>query len=202
MPPALYQVVVAIILLVGGLLVCFLGYRLLWIVLGVYGFVFGGILANSFLGGVGTWQTVFGVFGGGLLGALALLGAYYLGVALLGAALGALLVNLGWSQVGNEPHWLVVSGAAVAGAFAALAVRRYVIIVGTSFGGAWTALVGAFALLGDSAALAAASGDVWEIYPLTPVGQRGFAIAWFGLALLASVVQFAVTSRARMRRKE
>ena len=129
------------------------------------------------------------------------LGAYYLGVALLGAALGALLVNLGWSQVGNEPHWVVVSGAAVAGAFAALAVRRYVIIVGTSFGGAWTALVGAFALLGDSAALAAVSGDVWEVYPLTPVGQRGFAIAWFGLALLASVVQFAVTSRARMKKK-
>ena len=200
MPPALYQVAVTIILLVGGLLVCFLGYRLLWMVLGVYGFVFGGMLANSFLG-AGTWQTVFGVFGGGLLGALAFLGAYYLGVALLGAALGALVVNLGWSQVGGEPHWVVVSGAAVAGAFAALAVRRYVIIVGTSFGGAWTALVGAFALLGDSAALAAASGDVWEVYPLTLVGQRGFAIAWFGLAFLASVVQFAVTSRARTKKK-
>ena len=202
MPPALYQVAVAIILLVGGLLVCFLGYRLLWIVLGVYGFVFGGLLANSFLGGLGTWQTVFGVFGGGLLGALALLGAYYLGVALLGAAIGALLVNLGWSQVGNEPHWVVVSAAAVAGAFAALAVRRYVIIVGTSFGGAWTALIGAFALIGDRAALAAASGDVWEVYPLTPAGQRGFAIAWFGLALVASVVQLAVTSRARIKKRE
>ena len=197
----LYQVAVAIILLVGGLLVCFLGYRLLWIVLGIYGFVFGGMVANSFLGGVGTWQTVFGVFGGGLLGTLALLGAYYLGVALFGASTGALIVNLGWSQVGNEPHWLVVSGAAVAGAFAALAVRRYVIIVGTSVGGAWTALVGAFALTGDSAALAAASGDVWEVYPLTPAGQRGFAIAWLALALLASVVQFVVTSRARMKKK-
>ncbi len=180
---------------------CFLGYRLLWIVLGVYGFVFGGMLANSYVGGVGTWQTVFGVFGGGVLGALALLGAYYLGVALLGAGMGALVVNLGWSLVGTEPHWLVVTGAAVAGAFAALAVRRYVIIVGTSFGGAWTALVGAFALTGDSAALAAASGDVWEVYPLTPVGQRGFAIAWFGLALLASLVQLAVTSRARIKKK-
>ena len=197
---ALYQIAVAIILLIGGLLVCFLGYRLLWIVLGVYGFVFGGIVANSFLAGVGTWEMVFGVFGGGLLGALALLGAYYLGVALLGAATGALIVNLGWSQVGNEPHWLVLTGAAVAGAFAALAVRRYVIIVSTSFGGAWTALVGAFALTGDSAALAAASGDVWEVYPLTPAGQRGFAIAWFALALLASVVQFVVTSRARMKK--
>ena len=197
---ALYQTAVAIILLIGGLLVCFLGYRLLWIVLGVYGFVFGGIVANSFLAGVGTWEMVFGVFGGGLLGALALLGAYYLGVALLGAATGALIVNLGWSQVGNEPHWLVLTGAAVAGAFAALAVRRYVIIVSTSFGGAWTALVGAFALTGDSAALAAASGDVWEVYPLTPAGQRGFAIAWFALALLASVVQFVVTSRARMKK--
>ena len=116
--------------------------------------------------------------------------------------IGALVVNLGWSQVGNEPHWVVVSGAAVVGAFAALAVRRYVVIVGTSLGGAWTALVGAFALTGDSAALAAASGELWEVYPLTPGGQRGFAIAWFALALLASVVQFAGTSRARMKKRD
>ena len=200
MLPVSYQVPAAIILLGGGLLVCFLGYRLLQIVLAVYGFVFGAIVANSFLGAGDTWQVTLSLVGGGLLGALTWLAAYFVGVALLGAALGALIVNnLISSQVGNEPHWVVVIIAAVAGAFVALALRRYVIIVGTAFCGAWTALVGGLALAGDSAALAAASGDVWMVYPMTPAGQRGFAIAWFGLALVAAVVQLGVTGKARTR---
>ena len=37
-------------------------------------------------------------------------------------------------------------------------LQRYFIIVGTAFGGAWTLIVGAMALLGDRAALAAAAG--------------------------------------------
>ena len=36
-------------------------------------------------------------------------------------------------------------------------LQRYVIIVGTAFGGAWTMLVGGLALAGDRAAAAAAS---------------------------------------------
>ena len=201
MLPASYQVPAAIILLGGGLLVCFLGYRLLRVVLAVYGFVFGAIIANSFLDELETWQVILGLVGGGLLGTLALLAAYFVGVALLGAALGALIVNVIGSQLANEPHWAVVITAAGVGAFAALALRRYVIIIGTSFGGAWTALVGGLALTGDRAALAAASGDVWMVYPMTPTGQRGFAIAWFGLALLAAVVQLVVTGKARRRQR-
>ena len=199
MLPANYQVPAAIILLGGGLLVCFLGYRLLRIVLAVYGFVIGAIVANSFLGDGDTWQVMLGLVGGGLLGTLAWLAAYFVGVALLGAGLGALIVNVVSSQLGNEAHWVVVIIAAVAGAFVALSLRRYVIIVGTSFGGAWTALVGGLALAGDSAALAAASGDLWMVYPMTPTGQRGFALAWFGLALVAAVVQLGVTGKARTR---
>ena len=198
---ASYQVPAAIILLGGGLLVCFLGYRLLRVVLAVYGFVFGAIIANSFLDELETWQVILGLVGGGLLGTLALLAAYFVGVALLGAALGALIVNVIGSQLANEPHWAVVITAAGVGAFAALALRRYVIIIGTSFGGAWTALVGGLALTGDRAALAAASGDVWMVYPMTLTGQRGFAMAWFGLALLAAVVQLVVTGKARRRQR-
>ena len=199
MLPASYQIPAAIILLGGGLLVCFVGYRLLRVVLAVYGFVFGAIIANLFLDELETWQVISGLVGGGLLGTLALLAAYFVGVALLGAALGALIVKLIWSQLANEPHWAVVITAAGVGAFTALTLRRYVIIISTSFGGAWTALVGGLALTGDRAALAAASGDVWMVYPMTQTGQRGFAIAWFGLALLAAVVQLGVTGKSRMR---
>jgi len=64
---------------------------------------------------------------------------------------------------------LVVVFFSVAGAAAAMYLQRYFIIVGTAFGGAWTMIVGAMALIGDRAAMtAAASGDVWVAYPLNP----------------------------------
>ena len=70
-------------------------------------------------------------------------------------------------------------------------MRRYVIVVGTSFIGSWAALVGGMALAGNSAAAAATRGDVRQMYPLAPVDmQLEFAVAWFVLAAAALVVQF------------
>ena len=89
-------------------------------------------------------------------------------------------------------------GVCLAGALMALVVRRYVIIAGTSLAGAWAALVGGLALAGNSAAVAAAAGDVRQMYPLAPVDMHvEFAVAWFVLSGLALVVQFR-TRRKRV----
>ena len=45
----------------------------------------------------------------------------------------------------------------VLGAIGAMVLQRYVIIVATAFGGAWTIIVGALALAGDRGARAAAA---------------------------------------------
>ncbi len=86
---------------------------------------------------------------GGLIGALVLNFAYFLGVVLVGAAFGAMVATMLWGRAGAEPHVLVVILFAVVGAVGAMLLQRFVIIVGTAFGGAWTALVGGLALLGD-----------------------------------------------------
>ena len=76
----------------------------------------------------------------------------------------------------GDPHTLVVVLFAIAGAVAASMLQRYVIVAGTAFGGAWTALVGAMALVGDKAAAKAASvNDVWVVYPLDPAPGRKMA---------------------------
>ncbi len=49
-----------------------------------------------------------------------------------------------------------------------MVLQRYVIIVATAFGGAWTVIVGGLALAGDAVSTAAASGDVWILYPMSP----------------------------------
>ena len=189
---------VAIILLAGGLVSCFFGYRLLRVLLAVYGFVGGIVLAVQFGGDLELWATVLLTVGAGVAGAAMAVVAYLAGVALLGAAAGALLVTTAWTSETSEPGLWLMLGVCLAAALTALVLRRYVIIIGTAFGGSWAALVGGLALAGNSAAVAATAGDVRQLYPLAPVDmQMAFAVAWYVLAVVALVVQFR-TRRKRV----
>ncbi len=179
-----------------------MGYRLFRWLLGLYGFVGGAYLTSLFVSMPEPWMTAAAVVAGGLVGALFLLVAYLAGVAILGAGLGAVAVSLFWTPDGGSAETWVVIVACLVGAVAAVSLQRYVIIVGTSFGGAWTALVGALALGGHTESVAAAGGDLWRLYPMAPAnGQVGFAIGWFGLGLLAALVQLRGLSPIRRRNR-
>jgi hypothetical protein len=189
--PVTLQIPAAIILLAGGLVSCFAGYRLFRVVLSIYGFILGALLATSIAGAGSTGTLLIWALVGGLAGALILNLAYFLGVVLVGASIGALLATVLFGRGGGDPHTLVVVLFAIAGAVAASMLQRYVIVAGTAFGGAWTALVGAMALVGDKAAAKAASvNDVWVVYPLDPApGRKWLPIAWLVLGLAGLVVQ-------------
>ena len=191
MLPVTLQIPAAIILLAGGLVSCFAGYRLFRVVLSIYGFILGALLATSIAGAGSTGALLIWALVGGLAGALILNLAYFLGVVLVGASIGALLATVLFGRGGGDPHTLVVVLFAIAGAVAASMLQRYVIVAGTAFGGAWTALDGAMALVGDKAAAKAASvNDVWVVYPLDPApGRKWLPIAWLVLGLGGLVVQ-------------
>lgn len=199
MLPASYQTPAALILLLGGLLACFAGYRVFRIVLGIYGFILGALLASSIMGTEqSTTWLLLAAIGGGLVGALLLIAAYYVGVALIGAGLGAGLANVIWASVGGDPHILVVIVLAIAGALAALALQRYVIVVATAFGGAQTVVVGAAALMGNQAAADAATRTVYSVYPLNPMpGTMLDAGAAIALGLAGVAVQLLVTAKGK-----
>jgi len=195
MLPASYQVPAALTLLLGGVISCFFGYRLFRIVLAMFGFILGALAASSLFGARDTAPMLIAALVGGLAGAGLLFAAYFVGVALVGAGLGAVMANLAFSASNRDPHVLVVVLCSIAGAAAATYLQRYFIIVGTGFGGAWTMIVGAMALIGDKRALeAAASGDVWVAYPLNPApGQRWVPVAWIVLGLIGTAVQLGWT---------
>jgi hypothetical protein len=195
MLPATYQLPAAIVLLLGGIVSCFFGYRLFRIVLAIFGFILGALAASSVFGVSDTGPMIVAAIVGGLIGAAILYAAYFVGVALIGAALGAAAANMAFSASGRDPHFLVVVFLSIAGAAASMYLQRYFIIVGTAFGGAWTLLVGAMALAGDRAAMAAAAaGDVWVAYPLNPApGQRWVPIAWLVLSAAGAWVQLGYT---------
>jgi len=199
MLPASFQTPAAVILLVGGVISCFAGYRVFRIVLVIYGFIFGALFTSNIVGPENTMWMILAAIGGGLAGALILFAAYFVGVALLGALIGALAAGPIWAAFGSEPGAIVVIVFAIAGALGALALQRYVIIGATAFGGAWTVIVGALALTGDRAAAEAATrNNVWLVYPTNPApGTYWVLLAWLALGVTGVIVQLAVTAKGR-----
>jgi hypothetical protein len=201
MLPPFYVLPVAILLILGGALSCFAGYRLFRLVLGIYGFILGAMLASSVVGVTNTTGMIVAGLIGGILGSLALVFAYFIGIALVGAALGALVVApVGWGYVGSgDPPAIAVIALSMLGAIGAMLLRRYVSIVATAFFGAWMLVVGGLAAAGQrGAGRAASAADVWILYPLTPApGQRWVPFAWIVLGLIGTGVQLGITGRKR-----
>jgi hypothetical protein len=82
------------------------------------------------------------------------------------------------------------------GAVAAMWLQRYVIIVATSFGGAWTVIVGAMAIVGDRRE--AVDGRAWILYPLIPDAPRlPVVVAWVVLGLAGTALQLGLTGKKR-----
>ena len=196
MLPAAYQLPAAVVLILSGAVACFFGHRLFRIVLLIFGCLIGALAASSIFGTSDTTPMLIAAAVGGIFGALILRAAYFVGVALVGAALGATIVHLALPALDKgEPGVWVVVLAAVAGAVAAVYLQRYVIIVGTAFLGSWTSLVGAMALVGDRTAMAAAAtGDAWVVYPLDPApGRTWVPIVWVVTGLIGTAVQMGFT---------
>jgi len=200
MLPHSYELPAAVLLVLAGALSCFAGYRLFKIVLGIYGFVLGAMIASSAMGVTSTTGMVVAALLGGVCGALLLMFAYFIGIALVGAGLGALIAHAGWNgfRTGDPPAAVIIV-LAIAGSITAMFLQRYVIIVATAFGGAWTVIVGGLAIAGDrTAAKAASPGAVWILYPTSPaLGQNWVTAAWIVLGLVGTAVQMGITGRKR-----
>ena len=197
MLPIAYKLPAAGVLVAGGALACFAGYRLFRIVLAIYGFILGAMLASSMVAASNTPGMAAASVVGGLIGAVVLMLAYLVGIALVGAGLGALVAHFAAQYVGPaDPPPVVLIGLAIAGAIAAMLLRKYVIVAATAFGGAWTVVVGSVAIAGARRAARAVLGDVWILYPMHPApGQRWVPVAWIVLGLAGMAVQLGLTAR-------
>jgi hypothetical protein len=201
MLPASYQMPAALVLLASGFIACFFGHRLFRLVLGLFGFIIGALATSSVMGSSSSTMMLVSAIGGGLAGAALLTAAYFLGVALVGAALGATVANLVFATQSHDPGVLVVVLFSIAGAVLSMYLQRYIVIVGTAFGGAWTLIVGGMGLAGSQLArTAAAAGTVWVAYPLNPApGHRWVQIVWIVLGLAGCAVQVGWTGGSKGR---
>ena len=195
--PTTYQLPALALLILGGVIAWAAGYRLFRLVLTLFGFYLGALAATAVLGPSDRTLLIFAGLGGGAVGALIMFFGYFVGVALVGAGIGALSVHMIWSRLGSDPHAFVVILAAVAGAAAAMALQRYVIVIATAFSGGWTMLWGAMNAV-DSSGAVARRPEVWMVYPfdLSP-GRRWVLAAWAAIGLLGIFIQLRFTARSK-----
>jgi Domain of unknown function (DUF4203) len=197
MLPHSYALPAAILIFLSGMVACFAGYRLFRLVLAIYGFILGAMLGSSLMAPSNTIGMIAAALLGGIAGGLIMTFAYFVGIALVGAGMGALAAHLFWtSWRAIDPPAPAVILLSVAGAVGAMLLQRYVIIFSTAFSGAWTMIIGGLAFTGDTtAARAAATGNVWILYPFTPLsGHRWVPYAWALLGLVGVAVQMGITA--------
>ena len=198
MLPASYQPAAAIVLILGGLITCFAGYRLFKVVLGIYGFVLGAVIASAMVGSTNTAGMLVAALVGGVIGATVLVLAYFVGVALVGAGLGVLVVHAAWSALAHgDPPAVVVIVCSILGGIGAMLLQRLVIVGATAFGGAWTLLVGVLTLTASRPA-PRGTHPVWILYPFSPQGDgRWVTVAWIVLGLAGTAVQLGLTAQKK-----
>lgn len=188
----------AVALLIGGALACFAGYRLFRIVLGIYGFILGAMIASSVVGVTNTTGMLLTAVIGGLAGSVVLVFAWFVGVSLVGAGLGVLAAHVAWMEIGRgDPPAIAIIAVAIAGAVGAMFVQKYVIVMGTAFGGAWTivlALVNGFPAAKEALARGSSDADVWIFYPTSSSGLRWAPIIWLGLGVLGTAIQLSTAA--------
>lgn len=203
MLPHGYEQPAAILLLLGGVLACFAGHRLFRIVLGIYGFIIGAMVASSIVGVDSPTGMLVAAGLGGLLGSAVMVFAWFVGVSLLGAGIGVLLAHLVWMQIASgDPPVVAIIAVAVAGAIGAMFIQRYVIVVGTAFAGAWTILLSASSWMAQAEpglTRGASDTEVWIFYPTSAPGARWMPIVWIGLGLLGAAVQLTMTRGKKKR---
>jgi hypothetical protein len=172
-----------IALLVAGVVVCFFGYRLLRLTLGLAGFGVGLALGLMIAGLIPHVSQVLTIVVGIVCGILAALAAsllYKLGVFLLGAGAGALLAGVVIAATGWHYPVLIRIVAAIIGGILTLLIERPLVSILSSFAGAWGIVFGSFQLLG------------WHrtAGPDKAPAHYGIMVAcWLVLALLGAVVQ-------------
>ncbi len=173
-----------IALLVAGFIICFFGYRLLRLTLGLAGFGVGLALGLAVAGLVPNASQLLTIVAGvvcGILGALAATLLYKFGVFMLGAAAGALAAGILIAATGWHHHLLIRIAAAIIGGILTLLLERMLVSILSAFAGAWGIVFGAFQLLGWYHIAAGAR---------RPPAAHGIMIAcWLALALIGAGVQ-------------
>ena len=183
-----------------GILICFWGYRLLKLTLGVMGFIAGatgGWAVGLSLAPSNSGIAVICAIVGGVIGAVLCIWLFLLGVFLLGASAGAIVATALFSTAGNQPQPILVLVLAIVFGIIAMVMQKLMIVVCTAFSGSYLVAVGLLHLLTGAQD---ASAPWFDHLRPGSTGILGYValVFWLILGLAGGSFQY----RGRRRREE
>ena len=173
-----------VLLLIAGLVVCFFGYRLLRLTLGLAGFGVGlalGLAVAGLIPGVSQVLTIVLGIVCGILGAVLATVLYKFGLFLLGAGVGVLVASI--IVAATAWHYPMVARVvgAIAGGVLTIVLERSLVSVLSALAGAWGIVLGAFRLFGWHHVAAGSDRP--------PASYGPMVACWLVLGLVGVVVQ-------------
>lgn len=190
------DILVGLILALIGLAACFMGLRMFFAILPIFGFVSGffiGLAGVNAIFGDGFFATTTGIIVGFIVGAALAILAYllwYVGALLAAGSTGALIGSGFMQAIGVSSGWLVFIGAATAAILVFLlalwlALPIYVVIVNTGFLGAGAMVTGAMLVFNQMSRTDLGYGAAFAA-----IGESWFwMIAWIALAVAGILAQ-------------
>lgn len=190
----------ALFAIVAGVLLCFFGYRILKVSLGLMGFI---------LGAYGGWQAGLAIFHGstgtalvcaligGIIGMLLCLLVFLLGVFCVGAAAGTAIAGAVLSGGGHQVPAIVLIALPIAFGIIALIAQKFMIAVSTAFSGAYliTAGIWPFVAEGKNAQ------EIW-LHPAQVPASGTLTYGSLAVWLILALVGISVQLRGRPKRVE
>ncbi len=183
----------AIFSIIAGVIVCFWGYRLFKVVLGIAGFIAGATLFYHF----GAHYTanmivlvILAVFGG-MIGASLSMAFYYVGLFLLGALAGWQIGFLAATVINIELVIIIPIVAAVIAGILACFFQKPIIIAATALIGAWSVVTGGFYFFGTGIIPTDLFRDPFMLVESLRETNPVVVFAWIVLSIAGMIFQFS-----------
>jgi hypothetical protein len=170
-----------------GMVQCFFGYRIFTIVIGLTGFLIGAVLGGAIGSDIFQENLLVLISGivGGFIGAALMMLMYYFGVFAIGSILGIALGTAFFVLTKSNPVPAVLFILAVIGGVTAIIIQKSMIILSTSFGGAWIVVTGIAYFTTDAIDLT----DIGELFRTGGNHLNTILIFWIALGIVGVIVQ-------------
>jgi hypothetical protein len=179
-----------LVAIAAGILICFWGYRMLKLTLGIMGAIVGAsggwALGLSLAPGNTVIALVCAVLGA-VVGAGLCIWLFFVGIFLLGASAGTALAAALFNGLGQQPQPLVVLILAVVFGVIAILVQKFMIVISTAFTGSYLFVAAALQLMTGGAV------PLWVDplqRPASGVLGPGALIAWIVVGVIGTAIQF------------
>jgi len=192
---------------VTGGVMCFFGYRLFRVALGLFGALVGGYVAGAVglhLSDGAETVALFCAVTGGVLGAVLMVAVYLLGVFVAGATLGGILAGVFTLHAGPDTRAVAMAAVAAIGGFLALFVQRFVVTAATALNGSALVVGGLWLLYARLGPLAAYHGlsAARATSPIPGVHKYVLVGAWAALGCFGAWAQFSAPRAPAAGRRE